>query len=299
MSSTIDKYIYCMVKERFDDKIVAHYSKLESVDEPDELQHDLIREALKLKEIRKGIEISTTADVPSSGSGLGSSSALTVGILHALDIYRDHLPTQDELAQQACWIELGILGSPIGKQDQYPAAFGGLNLISFQDAEKEEDEVGMAGLVIDKVTEIKLNQNLMLFYTGLSKDSNEVHSETKQIIKNRIRILDGIKDLVNQIIISLQKGYLDRFGEILALGWQLKKQMASGTTNEKIDKIYDRAIHAGAEGGKIAGSGGGGFLLLYCPIEEQDNVRKALKDLRELPFNLTNQGSSVIFNTGP
>lgn len=296
VSSTIDKYIYCMVKRRFDRKIVAHYTKLESVDEPDELQHDLIREALKLKEIKKGIEISTTADVPSTGSGLGSSSALTVGILHALDIYRDHLPTQGELAEQACWIELGILGSPIGKQDQYAAAFGGLNLISFQDAEKE---VGMAGLVIDKVTQIKLNQNLMLFYTGLSKDSNEILSEGKANMKEKVRILDGIKGLVNQIIISLQKGYLDRFGEILALGWELKKQMASGTTNEKIDEIYDRAIHAGAEGGKITGSGGGGFLLLYCPIEEQDSVRKALKDLRELPFNLTNQGSSVIFNTGP
>lgn len=296
VSSTIDKYIYIMVKKRFDDKIVAHYSKLERVDEPDELQHDLIREALKLKEIRKGIEISTTADVPSSGSGLGSSSAVTVGILHALDIYRGHLPTQDELAEQASWIELGILGSPIGKQDQYAAAFGGLNLISFQDA---EDEVGMAGLVIDKATEIKLNQNLMLFYTGLSKDSNEILSEAKTNLKERTRILNDIKGLAQQMFIWLNKGYLDRFGKTLELNWDLKKQMASGTTNKKIDEIYERAIGAGADGGKITGSGGGGFLLLYCPLEKQVRVRKALKDLRELPFNLENQGTSVIFNTGP
>ena len=132
LSSTIDKYIYVMVKKRFDDKIVAHYSKLERVDSPDELKHDLIREALKLVGIDKGIEISTTADIPSTGSGLGSSSSVTVGVLHALHAYKGDLPTKEQLAQEACNIEIDILERPIGKQDQYAAVFGGLNLISFQ-----------------------------------------------------------------------------------------------------------------------------------------------------------------------
>jgi len=298
VSSTIDKYIYVMVKERFDEKIVAHYSKLESVDEVAELQHGLIREALRLTNITRGIEISTTAEVPSTGTGLGSSSAMTVGLLHALHIYNGCLPTKEQLAQEACNIEIDILGSPIGKQDQYAASHGGLNLIIFRSL-CGVDEILVERLNFDKSVETKLQQNLMLFYTGISKDSNKILSESKANMKEKIKIVDGIKALVNQLLISLNKGWLEQFGEILDFGWELKKQMASGITNEKIDEIYKRAVDAGADGGKITGSGGGGFLLLYCPLEDQDRVRKALSDLRELPFNLETQGTSVIFNTGP
>jgi len=298
VSSTIDKSIYVMVKGRFDEKIVAHYSRLESVDKLDEIEHDLIREALKLTDVTKGIEISTTADIPSSGSGLGSSSSLTVGLLHALHTYKGELPSKEELAREACNIEITVLQNPIGKQDQYAAAYGGLNLITFK-ALAGVDDITVERLKIDEIVRIKLNRNLMLFYTGLSKNSSQILSKRKANTTDRFRILDGIRGSVNQMLISLNKGWLERFGELLDIGWELKKQMAPDVSNKTIDEIYDKARGAGAQGGKITGSGGGGFLLLYCPIEEQDSVRKALKDLIELPFNLTDQGSSVIFNTGP
>lgn len=297
LSSTIDKYIYAMVKERFDDKIVAHYIRLESVDRPEELRHDLIREALKLTKAGKGIEISTTADIPSTGSGLGSSSSVTVGVLHALRAYKNELPTKEELARQACKIEIDILKSPIGEQDQYAASYGGLNLITFKSL-AGVDEITVERLNIDKTVEIKLNQNLMLFYTGIARESNKILSKQKANINNRTAVLNEMKNIVKQMKLHLDKGYIDAFGSLLDWGWRLKKQLASGITNEKIDGMYQKAIDAGALGGKITGAGGGGFLLLYCPLEKQDAVREALSELRELPFNLTKNGSKVIFNTG-
>jgi len=295
LSSTIDKYIYVMVKKRFDDKIVAHYSKLERVDSPDELKHDLIREALKLVGIDKGIEISTTADIPSTGSGLGSSSSVTVGVLHALHAYKGDLPTKEQLAQEACNIEIDILERPIGKQDQYAAVFGGLNLISFH---KKYFGILLEKVVIDECTSRRLNQNLMLFYTGITKDSKDILSEQKRNIVQRRKILQEMKKTAEAMKKSLNDGTLGDFARLLDWGWTLKKKMASRITTKKIDKMYKKAISAGASGGKICGSGGGGFLLIYCPVSIQNSVRGALQDFRELPFNLTEEGTKVIFDTG-
>lgn len=295
LSSTIDKYIYVMVKKRFDDKIVAHYSKLERADSPDELKHDLIREALKLVGIDKGIEISTTADIPSTGSGLGSSSSVTVGVLHALHSYKGELPTREQLAEEACNIELDILERPIGKQDQYAASFGGLNLIRFH---KKYFGVLVEKAAIDEHTKRRLNQNLMLFYTGITKDSKDILSEQKRNIVQRGKILQEMKKTAEAMKKSLNNGTLGDFARLLDWGWTLKKKMASRITNKKIDKMYKKAISAGASGGKICGSGGGGFLLIYCPVSIQNSVREALSGFRELPFNLSEEGSKIIFNTG-
>lgn len=295
LNSTIDKYIYVMVKKRFDDKIVAHYSKLERVDSPDELKHDLIREALKLVEIDKGIEISTTADVPSTGSGLGSSSSVTVGVLHALHAYKGELPTREQLAEEACNIELDILKRPIGKQDQYAAVFGGLNLIRFL-----EKYLGVIikKVVVDEHTNRRLNQNLMLFYTGITKDSKDILSEQKRKIVQRGKILEGMKETAEAMKKCLDDGTLGDFARLLDWGWTLKKKMTSRITNKEINKMYKKAISAGASGAKICGSGGGGFLLIYCPVSIQNSVRGVLSDFRELPFNLTEEGTKIIFNTG-
>jgi D-glycero-alpha-D-manno-heptose-7-phosphate kinase len=218
---------------------------------------------------------------------------VTVGVLHALYAYKNELPTREELARQACRIEIEILKHPIGKQDQYAASFGGLNLITFL----PDDKVIVKSLIIDEAIERVLNQSLMLFYTGIAKNSNQILSEQKDNISQRIEILNEMKNMVQQMKLSLDNGYIDEFGSLFDWGWKLKKQMASEITNEKIDTIYNKAIDAGALGGKITGSGGGGFLLLYCPLEKQDEVREALLDLRELPFRLTKTGSKVIFNT--
>ncbi len=295
LSSTIDKYIYVMVKKRFDDEIVAHYSKLERVDNPDELKHGLIREALKLVEIDKGIEISTTADIPSTGSGLGSSSSVTVGVLHALHAYKGELPTREELVEEACNIEIDILEGPIGKQDQYAAVFGGLNLIRFL---RKYFGVTVKKVVIDEHTSRRLNQNLMLFYTGIAKDSKDILSEQKRTMVQRGKILQEMKETAEAMTKSLYDGTLGDFARLLDWGWTLKKKMTSRITTKKIDEMYKKAISAGASGGKICGSGGGGFLLIYCPVAIQNSVRGALSAFRELPFNLTEEGTKVIFDTG-
>ena len=292
LSSTIDKYIYVMVKKRFDDKIVAHYSKLERVDSPDQLKHDLIREALKLVGIDKGIEISTTADIPSTGSGLGSSSSVTIGVLHALHTYKGELPTRKQLAEEACRIELEILRRPIGKQDQYAVTFGGLNLISFN-----QEKILVERIILTREIQRRLDQNLMLFYTGITKNSNDILSEQKRNIVQRGKILQEMKNTAEAMKKSLNDGTLGDFARLLDWGWTLKKRMASRITNKQIEKMYKKAISAGASGGKICGSGGVGFLLIYCPVSIQKSVREALSGFRELPFNLSEEGSKVIFNT--
>jgi len=299
LSTTIDKYIYVMVKKRFDDKIVAHYKETEIVDRPEDLKHNLIREALLeigiykfYTKIDKGIEISVTADIPSTGTGLGSSSTLTVGLIHALCIYRGFLPWGEMLARKACLIEIDTLGLPIGRQDQYAAAYGGFNLIKFPPNEK----VTLEQLEIEPEVLLAVEQNLLLFYSGIARKSSQILSKQKRNIPNRTEVLDKMKQTALAMQHSLKNGNLDEFGKLLDIGWKLKKQMESSITNPIIDAIYEVGKKAGAVGGKITGAGGGGFILFYCPVEKQAQVRKALKNLRELPFRFDRNGSQVIFN---
>lgn len=292
LSTTIDKYIFVIVKKRFDKKIRVGYSTTEMVESLDELKHELVREGLRKTGITEGIEISTMADIPSEGSGLGSSSTCTVGLLNAFYVYQGKPKPPETLAKEACEIEIDILGKPIGKQDQYAAAYGGLNIIRFLPDEK----VKVEPLLIDESTKRKLERNLMLFYTGMVRKSSEVLSEQKKNIPDITGILDELKVMVDELKDCLYKEYLDDFGKLLHYGWQCKKKMASKITNEKIDEYYEKALDAGALGGKITGAGGGGFMLLYCPQEKQDKVRDALSELQELPFSFNRDGSRVIFN---
>jgi len=292
LSTTIDKYIFVIVKKRFDKKIRVGYSTTEMVDSLDELKHELVREGLRKTGITEGIEISTMADIPSTGSGLGSSSSVTIGLLNAFYIYQGISQTAETLAKDACEIEIDILGKPIGKQDQYAAAYGGLNIIRFLPDEKVEVEP----LRISESTKRKLERNLMLFYTGMVRKSSEVLTEQKKNIPDITGVLDELKAMVDELKDCLYKEYLDEFGKLLHYGWQCKKKMASKITNEKIDEFYEKALDAGALGGKMTGAGGGGFMLLYCPPERQDKVRDALSELQELPFSFNRDGSRVIFN---
>lgn len=293
INTAIDKYIFVILKERFDDMIYVNYSAKEIVDNVDDIQHNLIREALKITGISKGIELTTLADIPSEGSGLGSSSAVTVGLLQALSTYKGEVKTQEELAVDACHIEIDLARQPIGKQDQYIASYGNMRSINFN----KDGSVNPEKLHISESDKGKLNDNLMLFYTNRTREASSVLNEqTAKLAKN----IDNLHELVSLAKLGekcLLQGTFDEFGEILNKSWIVKKQLANNITNPEIDNIYDTAIKAGATGGKITGAGGGGFLLLYCPKLKQDNVRSALKNLRELSFSFERDGTKVMLNT--
>jgi D-glycero-alpha-D-manno-heptose-7-phosphate kinase len=291
LSSAIDKFTFVIVKERFDDMIYLNYSKKEIVSRVDDIEHELIREAMRMTGVESGVEITTMADIPSEGTGLGSSSSITVGLLQALHTYRGNTVTAENLARQACQIEIDILGKPIGKQDQYISAYGNMRLISFHKDVVKIDKVG-----VSRECKRKLNENLLLFYTGLTRQSSGILAEQKANISERMDLLKELTRLASQAQQTLLSGAFEEFGELLHKGWNLKKQLSSKITNSDIDDAYRRARKAGAIGGKIAGAGGGGFLLLYCPVTKRDNVRASLGQLRELPFHFYNDGSKVIFN---
>jgi len=291
LSTTINKCVYVIVKERFDDMIYVNYSQKEIVDSVDKLEHELVRETMKMTGVEKGIEITTLADIPSEGTGLGSSSAITVALLQALYAYQGQIVTAGTLAEQACQIEINILGKPIGRQDQYIAAHGNMRFITFANGGIE-----IAKIELPPEDKRRLNDALTLFYTGITRKSNQILSEQKANIDHQITTLYEMRKLAFEARDAIIDGAFDEFGEIMHRGWELKRGLASKVSNSQIDEIYQAARKAGAIGGKLAGAGGGGFLLLYCSNGKQDDVRQALKGLRELPFRFQIDGSKVIFN---
>ena len=292
LSCAIDKYIYVTIKERYDDRIRVGYTKTELVDDIDDLEHELVRECLRKTGITKRIEISTMADIPSEGSGLGSSSTVTVGLLNAMYTYLGTPKEAETLAREACEIEIDVLHKPVGVQDQYIAAYGGQRFMRF--CRSGDIQVDRLCLGSDQVR--RFNHNLMLFFTGVTRQSASVLTEQVQNMANRLPVLREMKQLALQGKACLEAGEFDELGWLMDKGWQLKRQMASKISNNGLDDLYDRACRAGAFGGKITGAGGGGYLLLYVPSRKQDDVRNALKELVELPFNLEFDGSKVIFN---
>lgn len=293
ISSAIDKYIYVIVKERFDRKIRVGYSRTEMVDHLDEVAHDLVRECLRRTGIGPGIEIATMADIPSEGSGLGSSSSVTVGLLNAMYAYKGELRTAEDLAREACEIEIDVLGKPIGKQDQYIAAYGGLRVFRFQ----QDGSVGVETPEIDDAKRRRLSESLMLFFTGMTRSADEILCEQRHNIPGRTDILHRMRQQALDVRDCLLNGAsLHRLGRILDTGWELKRRLASRISNRAIDEIYEIAVENGALGGKLCGAGGGGFLLLACPPDRQPQVRAALSHLKELPFSLERDGTKVIFN---
>lgn len=294
ISSAIDKYVFVIIKERFDDKIYINYSKKEIVDSVAEIEHDLVREAMRKTGVDHGVEITTLADIPSSGSGLGSSSSITVGLLNAFYAYRGELVTAEQLAREACEIEIDILGKPIGKQDQYIAAYGGFRFFRFQ----PNEEVIVERITLENSRKRKFGSNLLLFFTGTTRSADRILTEQNHNLNQHRDVLRTMKLQAAQIRDCIETDQLERVGEIMAASWDNKKKLASQISNAEIDRMYQRAIEAGALGGKISGAGGGGFLLLYCPRENQNRVREALKDYREFPFFLERHGSKIIFNMG-
>ena len=292
LSSAIDKYIFVIIKERFDDRIRVGYTRTEMVDHLDDVQHELVREALRKTGITKKVEISTMGDIPSAGTGLGSSSTVTVGALNAMYLHLGDVRDAAALAREACEIEIEALGKPIGKQDQYIVAHGGLRFICF----KPDGTVTVEKVMLPGAARRRLSEHLMLFYTGITRSASTVLEEQVDNINDRFRVLRRMKQLAVDARECLEQRAFDEFGQLLHQGWEYKKQLASGISNGRIDEMYEAARRAGAIGGKISGAGGGGFLLLYCPVERQDAVREALAPLQELPFALERDGSKAIFN---
>jgi len=293
ISTTIDKYIYVVVKGRFDKDIYLNYSKKEIITSVDQIEHDLIRESMIKTGVEEGVEITTLADIPSEGSGLGSSSTVTVGLLNALYAYKGIQVTAERLAKEACEIEIEILRKPIGKQDQYAAAYGGINIFTFNTNGSVEREK----ILLSNDRTRKFGSSLQLFYTGINRTSSSIlNNQKKHTVKNKV-VLNNMVTLVDEIknILESQNSYL-KIGELLDNNWQQKKKLSKKISSSSIDQMYTTAVSNGAIGGKVSGAGGGGFLLLLVPRQNQNNVRDSLSDYREFPFMLEPDGSKIIFN---
>ncbi len=290
VSTTINKYMYLMAHPKFDGNFRICYSQTEDARTPQEIRHPIVRESLKHLGINKGLVIFSMADVP-AGTGLGSSSCYTVGLLHALHALKGELVDSAKLAEEACEIEIGKIGSPIGKQDQYAAAFGGFNFIQFN----KDESVKVESLSLGKTTLRDLEESMMLFYTNVSRNADEILSEQKKNIASKEATLKKMTEMAFESRDKLKAGDLEGFAKMLDAGWKHKKTLASKISNNTLDKYYQKAIKAGAIGGKVPGAGGGGFIMLLCDPEKKHAVREALSDLQEYPVKLEKRGSQVIF----
>jgi D-glycero-alpha-D-manno-heptose-7-phosphate kinase len=294
LSTTIEHSVYVTVSRKFDSAVRVSYSQTEEVETASQVRHPLVRECLALLGISGGIEITSVADIPAKGTGLGSSSSFTVGLLNALHAYSERHVSASRLAEESCEIEIGRCGEPIGKQDQYAAAFGGLNFIQFN----SDESVEVQKVLFSGNTLRELESRLMLFYTGITRSASVLlkeQSEGMKIHDEKLKAMDCMVRIANAVNSDLQHNCLESFGPALHESWLLKKQLANGISNADIDDAYLAAIAAGAEGGKLLGAGGGGFLLFLVPAEHQQAVRQAVCKLRETRFRFAPQGSRIIF----
>lgn len=291
LSTTIDQHIYVTIHRRFEATIRVSYSRTEVANTLDEVQHELVREAMRRVEIDEPLEITTIGDVP-SGTGMGSSSSLTVGLLAALHGYRHRVVSSRILAEQSCQIELDVLRKPIGRQDQYAASFGGLNYMRFN----PDDTVDVEPVPCRPETMVELERRVLLAYTGQTRDANLVLERQSEATADRMDVLRSMRNLAHQMRDALAgEGDLDRFAALLHEGWELKRSLGCGISNDKVNDWYEAARRAGAAGGKLLGAGGGGFLLLVAPPWRHQAIRAALGRPQELPFRIARHGSRLIF----
>lgn len=295
ISTAIDKYIFvCIVRARNSQIAINTPDHRETVSNPDHIQHSLIREAVRKTGVTGGVSITISSDIPSRGCGLGSSSALTVGLLNALYAYQGIEMSTETLAHQACEIEIERLNQPIGKQDQYIAAYGGLRRIRFN----RDESVHTQEIPASPETIAHLEGNFSLFYTGMQRRAETILHEQKRAASPQTLL--QMRELVPAFCDVLVKDNHDRclceIGHLLHRAWQLKRSLCDSISNHKLDTIYERAIAEGALGGKILGAGGGGYFLFYAPKEKQEAVTAALADLGllQLPFHFEPQGSQII-----
>ncbi len=292
ISAAIDKYIYVIVKQRFDDLIVLHYTENEIVEKVEDIKHEIIKEALLHAGITKGIEIITLADITAKGSGLGSSSVLTVGLLNALYHFKGVQVSSDQIAKEACFIEIDRLKKPIGKQDQYIAAFGGIKKFVFN----ADTSVSIHNLDLSAEDQNFLNASVVLHNTNMIRKAEMVLEEQSANISNKLEELKIISNLVDQLETAFTNKDFDVLGNLLATNWLMKKKLASGVSNEYINEMVNIALSNGATGCKIAGAGGGGFLMSYVPAEHLDKYRKSMAAYKELSYQFDPAGSRILLN---
>jgi D-glycero-alpha-D-manno-heptose-7-phosphate kinase len=294
LSTAIDKAMYLMVKERFAGTYRISYSRTELVDRADQIEHPIVRECLAASGVRRGLEIVSVADLPAQ-AGMGSSSSFTVGLLHALAALEGRVASARELAEEACRIEIDRLGEPIGKQDQYIAAFGGLQFIQFH----PDGHVSVDPVVCPPDMRRELNRRLVLFFTGLTRDARDVLARQREGTADRRPALRRLCGIARDLRGLLTRGKdLNDLGRLLHEAWEVKKSVEGTISSPAIDAWYDRGLQAGALGGKLLGAGSGGFLLFFCEPHLQPRLREALADLRPVSFALEPEGSKVIF-VGP
>lgn len=294
ISAAIDKYVYITLHKSFEEEIILKYSKFEKVKNRDEIQHPIIREALKMLDIREtNLEICSMADIP-AGTGLGSSSTFTTALLRALHAMQGNIVSTRTLAEEACEIEMNRLKQPIGKQDQYIAAYGGITCMNFH----KDGYVWVDPLNISQETLYNLEDNLILFFTGFSRSAGSILKEQDDKSKSKdsdmIKNLDFVKDLGYQSKDAFERGDLDTFADIMNVHWEHKKKRSGGMSNPQIDEWYEYALKNGAMGGKMIGAGGGGFLLFYS--KDKSRLREAMKNtgMTEVRFRFEKEGAKVI-----
>ncbi len=294
LSTSIRKYVYLAINKAFNaNTITLKYSQTEVVTDPQDIQHRVFKQVFS-DFGTKGVEVTSMADIP-AGTGLGSSSSFTVALLKLLYTYNEKAASTYKIAKEACEVEINKLGNPIGKQDQFAAAYGGLRFYEFF----PDGFVKVEPVIMRHESYKKMQNNLLMFYTGLTHNANTILKEETKSLKNNRDKIEATKklcDMTRELKYSLEQNNVDALGETLKRSWEIKRSLAAGISNPLIDSLYQKALENGAIGGKLLGAGGGGFLLFYVPTEEgRNNVRKALSSYQEMPFELDQSGVSIIF----
>jgi len=293
LSTSIDKYMYVTVNKKFDGGIRVSYSKVEEVESIDLIEHPIVRESLKLAGIHGGIEIASMADIPGRGTGLGSSSSYAVGLLNAINAYKNQYASKKTLAEQACDIEINKCGEPIGKQDQYAASYGGLNLIQFY----ADERVSVTPLICKPKIIQEIEKSILIFYTGRTRSASSilVDQSERLMTSNTKLVMKKMVQLVFDLKANIESGLIQNFGEILHENWTLKKQLSPGITDTEIDEWYEKGINAGASGGKLLGAGSGGFLMFFAPEDKHQEICRTLSFLRPIKIGFDKVGTQIIY----
>jgi D-glycero-alpha-D-manno-heptose-7-phosphate kinase len=293
LSSSIDKYMYICVNRKFEKRIRISYHKTEEVDCREQIQHPLVKNAMEIVGVENQIEIASLADIPSKGSGLGSSSSYTVGLLNALYAYRNQFVSKDYLARQACEIEINRCGEPIGKQDQYAAAYGGLNLIRFN----PDDSVSVDPVICKPEVLLDFERSIIIFFTGRTRSASAILARQSTDTHRKInrQLLRRMVQLAFEMKVELELGRLEHIGEMLNENWRLKAQLSPGISDPQIDEWYNTALVNGASGGKLLGAGNGGFLMFYANHDRHQQIADSLSSLERVDFRFDRNGTQVVF----
>jgi len=288
-SLALNRHIHVTVNRRFDDRVRVSYSAMETVDDFEDLEHELVREAMRMTGVTSGVEITTIADIPSRGTGLGSSSAVTVGLLNALHRFAGKDASPEQLAEEACRIEIDILGQPIGRQDQYAAAFGGVNSISFGPVGVKVNPVKISPYVVKR-----LSEEFTLVFTGTSRSASKVLSEAPNDPADKLDRLRVIRGQADTALGLLESGDLAGMGSLIGEAWNSKRGISSGISGEELDSLHNRIMALGATGAKLLGAGGGGFFLVHGGEDLRDRLVELGPEHRLIPLDVDEEGSVII-----